>query len=196
MARRADHSREQLKALAIKTTQEFITEHGVAALSARKITGKMGYTIGTLYQVFADVDDLLLHVNAETLDGLRAHIETQRAASPQQGALRLRQLASLYVEYTNQHPQLWQALLHYRWAEDKQPPVWYQEKVSGLLGIVEKVLQEQVTTDVSRHARILWAGLQGISTLYSNRKFAVTGGGSLSDLVEAFVMTYVQGMRS
>lgn len=82
MARRSDHSREEIRAMALAAAQQIVTEQGFAALNARKIASAIGYTVGTLYLVFKNLDDLFLQLNARTLDDLHAALATRQALMP------------------------------------------------------------------------------------------------------------------
>ena len=70
MARRADHTREELHRMALDAAREIVDAEGLRGIKARKIMDKIGYTVGTLYQLFDDLDDLIVHMNTETLDAL------------------------------------------------------------------------------------------------------------------------------
>ena len=48
-------------------------------MSARKVATAIGYTVGTLYLVFENIDDLILNVNARTLDRLHSRMSAVRA---------------------------------------------------------------------------------------------------------------------
>lgn len=70
MARRSDHSRDELREMALTAAEQIVLENGYESLSARKVASAIGYTVGTLYLVFENLDDLVLQVNARTLDRL------------------------------------------------------------------------------------------------------------------------------
>ena len=65
MARRKDHTREELTQLAIKAGRELVVEKGSAALTARNVAQAIGYTPGTLYNVFENIDALVAAINIE-----------------------------------------------------------------------------------------------------------------------------------
>ncbi len=103
MARRSDHTREQLTELALSSAEQLLNTKPASALSTRQIATKMGYTVGTLYQIFKNLPDLLLHVNARTLkrlyeDCLRLEIKHH---SPEDNILAY---ANLYLEFAHKHP--------------------------------------------------------------------------------------------
>ena len=69
MARRKDHSHEQLHTMATDAARELAEEEGLRGITARRIADKIGYSAGTLYNVFENLDDLIVHLNGSTLDG-------------------------------------------------------------------------------------------------------------------------------
>ena len=70
MARRSDHSREELYVMALAAAREIAEKDGLRGLKARRISREIGYTVGTLYNVFSNLDDLIIHLNGTTLDAL------------------------------------------------------------------------------------------------------------------------------
>ncbi|HEX6398630.1 MAG TPA: TetR family transcriptional regulator, partial [Steroidobacteraceae bacterium] len=63
MGRRNEHSREELRDLALRAAADIVSESGAAALSMREVARRIGYTVGALYIVFENLDDLSVHLN-------------------------------------------------------------------------------------------------------------------------------------
>src|SRR5258708_22005937 len=78
MGRRSDHSREQLEELILAEGHQLMAETGYARFSAREVAKRIGYSIGTIYNVFDSLDALLLAINSRTFvlwaDWLRAKL--------------------------------------------------------------------------------------------------------------------------
>src|SRR3954467_13554520 len=111
MGRRADHTRDQLNAMALKAARKIVAKHGLRGLSTRRIAAAMGYAPGTLYQLFEDLDDLILHLNGTTLEALYAHckeIEMQGEVE-----VVLDRLADCYLSFVGQNPGLWAAVVEH-----------------------------------------------------------------------------------
>ena len=51
MARRNDHTRDELKEMAISAGQSIIIHEGFNKFSARKVARNIGYTVGTIYNI-------------------------------------------------------------------------------------------------------------------------------------------------
>ena len=83
MPPRGEHSRAELRALILSAAGEIAEAEGPRGLTARAIAGRIGYSPGTLYNVLADLDDVVLQLNADTLDALHARLaDVRRAGVP------------------------------------------------------------------------------------------------------------------
>lgn len=167
MARRSDHSREDLLALAIDAAEQVIASDGLSALSARRVAAEIGYAPGTLYNLFEDLDELVLRVNARTLDGLRRALD----AVPSQGTPRqtLHALAERYLRFTKKNRRLWQALLSFRRSKPAPPPAWYLAHLRDLVGTVGAAVgafpRPMDAAERAYRARLIWASLHGVCSL-------------------------------
>ena len=131
MARRADHSKEELASLVVNTAEELIAEEGIDAFSARSLSRAIGYTAGTLYHHFKDLDDIVTQVNTRTLVGLaRAFAEATPSADPRQ---MLHNYADAFLGYITLKRNLWNALFEFRRKPDQPVPPWYIEAIASLI---------------------------------------------------------------
>ena len=195
MARRSDHTREELHRLAIAAAREIVKAEGLRGLSTRRVAKAIGYSAGTLYQLFKDLDDVIVHLNAETLDGLfEACRDVDLNAGPE-GALR--SLAERYMLYVNRHPELWNAVFEHRLPTGRALPASYYERTRKLLGLVDMALApliEDSSAQRMHEARVLWASLYGIASLASSGKLAKTE--TADALVRSLTANYVAGLRA
>ncbi len=120
MGRRSDHSRDEIRDMAIKAATSIVEKEGFQALTARKVAAAIGYTVGTLYHVFRNFDDLVIHVNARTIDEIGVLIEqqTRKKRNPE---ARIRVMAEYYVQYATNHPDRWR-LVFARKSRIRQAP--------------------------------------------------------------------------
>src|SRR5512134_263577 len=105
MARRSDHSRDEMREMSLNATEEIVAREGYAALSTRRVAAAIGYTVGTLYLVFRNFDELILQVNARTLDALSARL--LEAAGAAEGVPRALALGRAYLRFATERPRLW-----------------------------------------------------------------------------------------
>ena len=70
MGRRSTHTPQQLRELILDAAQDIIQVQGLAGLSAREIARRIEYSPGTIYNMFENLDDVVLHVEARVLEAL------------------------------------------------------------------------------------------------------------------------------
>lgn len=197
MGRRSDHSPEALRALALAAARRVLEHEGLPGLTVRRIAREIGYSPGTLYNHFANIDDLVLQVNAQTLDQLLARLdEARRAAGAPEPALRA--MARLYMDETRKAPRLWAAVFEHRMARGTPLPDWYPAKIAGLFEPVEQALkplfESAGAAACRRAARVLWSALHGINTLAAAQKLGLVAGLSAEDMADDLVGTYLAGL--
>jgi AcrR family transcriptional regulator len=196
MARRSDHSREELREMALTAAEKIVEEQGYEGLSARKVAAQIGYTVGTLYLVFENIDDLILQINARTLDRLHARMSQPHANSTDPRDY-LVQLGQAYIRFADEDPHRWAMVFEHRLAEDRGLPAWYQEKVARMFAMVEQGLQplagRRSQDDILQASRALWGGVHGICILALSDNLGVAGVDSVQQLTESLIRNYLKG---
>jgi AcrR family transcriptional regulator len=134
MARRGHHSLEQIKNMVLAAAEELVVEGGFPKLRVRNIAMKIGYTVGSIYMVFDNMDDLILHLNGRTLDAITEKMEQTQCSGPTQC---LERLAGVYIRYATQNRNRWSMIFDHHLPEGKEIPEWYQNKVDNLYGKFE-----------------------------------------------------------
>lgn len=198
MARRSDHTREELMALAIEASLEIIENEGLSGLSARKVAKEIGYTVGTIYNVFGSHDLFLLHINAATLDDIYNHLK-QSINTGKPGIEGLKMLANAYVTFATTHTSRWSALFEFTLSPEATLPDWYSDKIKALFILVEEQLRAILSDDkhnISQTAKILWAGIQGICQLGLTGKLEIVQAEPVQALTDSLIEHYVKGLLS
>ena len=108
MGRRSDHTRGELEAMLIEEGGRQLAEVGLARFSARDLAKRIGYSIGTLYNVFASLDELLMAINGRTLTLWADHLRARLAAAGDGD--RIAALVRGYFEFAQAHPKTWIAI--------------------------------------------------------------------------------------
>ena len=196
MARRSDHSREEIREMALSAAEQIVVEQGYKGLSARKIAAAIGYTVGTLYLVFQNLDDLILHINARTLDRLHARM-TQSQANSGDARDYLLQLGQVYIRFANDDPHRWAMVFEHRFSEDQAVPAWYQEKITRMFALVEEGLgplaKQHPQQEITQAARALWGGVHGICILALTDNLGAVGIDSVQELAQSLISNYLKG---
>jgi AcrR family transcriptional regulator len=143
-------------------------------LTVRRIAEKIGYAPGTLYNLFANLDEIVVWLNGDTLTRLEVVLVAGSKAPPER---RARDLVDAYFDFVEGDPRLWSALFEHRLPADTDLPDWYRERLESLILRVAEALQpvmrdwapeERRTTIVA-----MWAALHGISTLAVSAKLSL-----------------------
>src|SRR5690242_19290967 len=174
MGRRSTHTPEQLRQLILDAAQSIIEANGLAGLSAREIARRIGYSPGTIYNMFQNLDDVVLHMEARVLDALDERLMAALADGPPEE--KVSRLAEAYLAFTQERPKLWNLLFEHYMPADSQAPAWYQQKLELLMSRVETAMAplfpSEAEAERHRAARVLWAGVHGITSLATANKLS------------------------
>ncbi|MEA3010984.1 MAG: hypothetical protein QOJ91_2676 [Sphingomonadales bacterium] len=153
-----------------------LAEVGFARFSAREVAKRIGYSIGTLYNVFGTHDRLILAINTRTfelwVDHLRVRLDSAEGD-------RIRTLVEGYFSFARENPNLWMAIYDHRLPPGVTIPPEDQAVRGVLTEIVTRevaaVLPEPARDDAPRLARSLVATVHGHCTFALNGTFALMG---------------------
>src|SRR5438067_13668329 len=111
--------REELRVALLAAGERTIATKGLAGLKARDLAAEVGCATGAIYNVFPDLDSLILTVNARTL----AEMGEKLAAAPlakrpskRDATEHLVGLALRYLDYATANIFRWRALFDHRMA--------------------------------------------------------------------------------
>ena len=197
MGRRNEHSREQIKQMAIEAGKKIIVEEGFSKLGARKIARAIGYTVGTLYNVFDNYLDIVLNINIGTLDDIKNHLEKSLVPG-QEGVKAITTIGLTYVEYARENTNLWSALYDFQHPENTDMPEWYVDKVNSVFSLPVKALIPLFQGDMERaknEARIIWGGVHGICLLGLTQRLSYDSDEILKTKVRSLIENYIRGLE-
>ncbi len=196
MARRSDHSHKEIRDMILNAAESIIMEHGLRGLSTRKVTRDIGYTVGTLYLVFENLDDLVTHINARTLNRLYLLLtgDEMKDLSQKEHLFRLGQI---YVNFAYADPHRWALIYEDRHSKDRPMPVWYKKNILQMFTIIEELLKPLAPTrtegEIEQAASALWAGVHGICMLGITQKLNCAGKDYVLKLVDFLINNFLKG---
>ena len=199
MGRRGDHGLVKIKEMAIEAAERLVADGGIGQLSTRKVAGKIGYSAGTLYLVFKDINDLVLQVNGRTLDNLRDALDVAgRKQANDEKAVHADCRA--YFDYAEAHPALWSLLFERHWGPDFVRPEWYQAKKRDCFQPLAERLKAlglgRDSRQVASLTRALWASIHGTCVLRQDNKLSAAGARESSKLLDLQVSLFLRGARA
>ncbi len=119
MGRRSDHSRAELEELILGAGEAHLAQAGFAGFSAREVAKRVGYSVGTIYNLFGSYDRLILAINARTLREWAAFLRGRLARG---GEDRLAALVGGYFDFAAENRNRWMALYDHRMGDEERLP--------------------------------------------------------------------------
>ena len=196
MARRSDHTREEIRQAILDASCHIIESEGLDKLTIRKIAKAINYTSGTLYLVFQDLDEVIVETHIDTLNRLYDHLSERPLDGDPSDALL--SLAQGYREFTTANKLRWAALFEHKLPDEKTLPDRYDMAIFKLIGLgvtaIKGLYPEGHEADAIHDARVLWASLYGIMALEAKNKLSRYE--DTDAFVTTLVKTYVAGVAA
>ena len=137
--------RAELRQALLQAAERKIAADGLKGLKARELAAEAGCAIGQIYNVWPDLDGLIIAVNARTLDDLDELLTAARAPAELAAAEAARALliaqAEAYLDFARHNGERWRAVFEHRLAGSRPLPAWYREQQARLFSHVDRPLR-------------------------------------------------------
>jgi len=195
---KAAERRQQLRDALISAAERTIEAHGLGGLKARALAVQVGCAVGAIYNVVADLDDLIIAVNSRTLAALERDLAAAERASDAAGEAapvdRLVRLGTAYLTFAIGQRVRWRALFEHRLPAGKCLPEQFLEDQRRLFRYVEEPLGELQPhlSDEQRAlaARSLFSAVHGVVMLGLEEKLQTVPSEILAEQV-AFIVSAI-----
>ena len=163
---------KDIRAAALKSAEMIVVEEGLGALNARRVAAEADCSVGTLYNIFGQLDGLIDAVNLTTLRLLAEEVAEAVAKLPADARREqpLSALAQMYHRFARTHRNRWSALFEHR---GLGPPDKRQQDVEQLLFArivsaagIDPAKMSQAESD---SLRMLLAAIHGVVAFAVNR---------------------------
>ena len=184
---RKNHGVMQHRILSAATM--IVETQGYDKLSARSLAQAINISVGTIYNYFADINELTLHINSETIIWLDRALTSSVTAKTKNVPKRL---VDAYFDFLENHPERWRAVFMHYPPKDYELPQWYIEIVDQVVQHVRDLLCPYLTGYSKAESRDitvgLWAALHGLSMLDQQGKLkTVSAERSVRDIAHVTV---------
>ncbi|MEZ5498412.1 MAG: TetR/AcrR family transcriptional regulator [Steroidobacteraceae bacterium] len=190
MGRRNQHSRAELKDMALRAAAEIVEAQGSAALGMREVARRIGYTVGSMYMIFTNLDDLIVHLNEQTVTELQRSLE-QVANKSHDPAHRLRLMSAAYLGFALLHTHRWRLVFEHRLPVGQKAPASYRGHTEAIFALVRDALEQLQASNppgaTETLATALWSGVHGICMLAVTGKLQVGGRASVQALIDVLL---------
>ena len=169
MASKTQARREALRSNLIEIAERTISNDGLRALRARDLAKEAGCAVGAIYNVFGDLTDLTLAVNARTFQRLGADVAAALADAPQDPVEQLVVMAQAYHHFAAANHLSWRALFDVERPAGETAPDWYLQEMGHLFTYISDplaaIFPETDAEDLSLLTRALFSSVHGIVLL-------------------------------
>jgi AcrR family transcriptional regulator len=194
VARRKEHTHEQIRHMAISAVVEHLQSHGVDNLSLRKVATTIGYVPSTLINIFGSYQYLLLAVSEQTLLQLAAQLQLIKPTTPKQT---IEQMAIVYSQFALANRRCFRLVFELTMTDDQPLPAAHLRLIKSLFSDVESQLSQYFPSaceqEVEMMSRVLWGGIHGLTCLSLDGKLFETQS-CLQDMLTSHVSSYIDGM--
>lgn len=180
----------------VKAAKKIIKKNGLAGLNARNVAEEAGCAVGTIYNVFRNMNELILKINGETLLLMRDELTKSLEVVRKNQSLG-RVLAKFYIGFADTYTPFWNLLFEFKYAQDKKLPKWYEEIIENNFLLIEKAIAPLLPDDakmVKEASRVLWAGFHGIVMLSMSGKLSLGSKEIPERLSESLFENYIKGI--
>lgn len=169
MAGKVAERRAALRENLIEIAERTIASKGLGALRARDLASEASCAVGAIYNVFGDLTDLVLAVNARTFHRLGADVAEALADAPQDPVEQLVIMAQAYHGFAAANHQSWRALFDVERAAGEAAPDWYLEEMGQLFAYISDplavIFPARDSTELALLTRALFSSVHGIVLL-------------------------------
>ena len=199
MPKKIMESREELRTAMIDAAEHIITQDGVDALTARRLASDLGIAVGTTYNVFRQMGDLIGEVNSRTIANITGVISAVDSSEHKSVGL-LMAYADAYIGFVTANANTWEALFVGDIDPDSESHKRNLSQTLQLFSFIEEALRSVAPTadqrEIEASARALWAAVHGMLSLMAHGRHTILGLGNVREAIQLLITNHVAGMKA
>ncbi len=117
MQNKGDIKARRIRGFFLEAAKQIITTQGVESVSARKIAELAGYSYATIYNYYADLDELLSAAKASMVADVMRYMREAMSSAPA-SLDDVKALFAAYVRYQLEHPHVFRFFYFHRLVHD------------------------------------------------------------------------------
>ncbi len=182
----------------VKKGRELIKEKGVDFLTARKLSDASGYSVGTIYNQFGNMDNFVLIQNYLTLEELYMRLEKiQAMGTPYQ---RLNLYVREFINFVIENKNLWFMVHNFHLMNNNRRfSRIYLKRVIQITKLVENAFKnmfpEIEVPERTLSIQVLWLSLFSLSSFLTTDALSNFSKINQYTLCELLLNTYLAGMK-
>lgn len=197
MGRRSVHSPEELRQLILDASRSIVERNGIAGLSAREIARMIGYSPGTLYNIFENLDDVLLTLQVQLLGRTVDHLK--QVPLDEDGEKNTDALTHAYIDFALANRRMWNLLFAHSVPSPSTVPAPFHEHLNSIVETMRKALApitpKASLQELDTTARALFAGVHGIASIAASEKGVQLTPATAQTYAQELTSNFVTGLR-
>lgn len=191
-------SKDKIQENLVNKGRELIRKKGAEFLTARKLSDASGYSVGTIYNQFGNMDNFILIQNYLTLDQLyTALIKLQTSGTPYQ---RLNLYVKEFIRFVIENKNLWFLVHNFHLLNNKRHfSKIYLKRVVQITKLIERefknMFPEIEFPELTLSIRVLWLSLFAISSFLTTDALDSFSKINKHTICELFLNTYLAGIK-
>ncbi|WP_306113080.1 MULTISPECIES: TetR/AcrR family transcriptional regulator [unclassified Roseovarius] len=199
MTGKVKQRRTELRQRLIDIAEARIAEDGMAAIKARDLAKRADCAVGAIYNVFGDLNDIIIAVNGRTFQRIGAAVakslEGREGDTPTD---RLIAMSLAYLDFAAANPKTWRTLFDIRMSTEMAVPDWYMSELGRLFGYiagpVSECFPDMSDDEVNLMTRALFSSVHGIVLLGLENRISGVPGDELERMI-ALVLVQATGNK-
>jgi len=181
----------------IQTGRQIIEEKGVEFLTARKLSEASGYSVGTIYNQFTNMDNFILIQNYLTLDALYNRLKEVKNDFAYD---RLNGYVSVFVKFVMENSNFWFMVYKFHLNQSERSfSVTYLRRISKMVMLIKEAFKDlyPALNNVKRHAcvQVLWITLFALSSLLTTNSLNTYSKIDETKICSFLLNTYLTGIK-
>jgi AcrR family transcriptional regulator len=177
MSEKSQQRKQALHQRLVEAAHTRIERDGFRALRARDLAQDAGCSLGAIYNVFDDLNAIVMAVNGRTFRRLgQAVAQSIANAQDKTPNQRLVLMSNAYLHFASDHNNLWRALFDLQMSLDGPVPDWYVQALGELFAHISAPLSElfpHLDADgLDLMTRTLFSSVHGIVLLGLERRIS------------------------
>lgn len=181
----------------IQTGRQIIEEKGVEFLTARKLSEASGYSVGTIYNQFTNMDNFILIQNYLTLDALYNRLKDVQDEFAYD---RLNNYVSVFVKFVMDNRNFWFVVYKFHLNQSERSfSITYLRRISKMIMFIKKAFKDLYPelNNVKGHAcvQVLWITLFALSSLLTTNSLNTYSKIDETKICSFLLNTYLTGIK-
>ncbi|MBO4294373.1 MAG: TetR/AcrR family transcriptional regulator [Alphaproteobacteria bacterium] len=181
----------------IQTGRDIVKQKGVEFLTARKLSEASGYSVGTIYNQFGNMDNFILIQNYLTLDALYKkfiEIKTNNAYE------RLNLYVEVFADFVTEHRNFWFMVYKFHLNQSERSfSVTYLKRISKMIMLIDNAFKELYpklkNTKRQVSVQVLWISLFALSSLLTTDSLQTYSKLNKTKICFFLLNTYLTGIK-